>query len=118
MITNRQENLTDLGEIKLHTKVIASIANLACLEVQGVKRVEGRFIKRIFNFIRLQDSPGIKVELAKNGEVGLRIPLVLQYGCNIPEVATRVQENVRQALERMANIYTKDIDIDIRGIEK
>jgi len=43
---------------------------------------------------------------------------VIKFGHNIPDVANKVQENVRVALEKMTNISVKDIDITIQAIEK
>ena len=38
-----EESKTDFGIIRIHKKVIASIASLAALEIEGVKRVGGDF---------------------------------------------------------------------------
>jgi uncharacterized alkaline shock family protein YloU len=59
----------------------------------------------------------IKVEIDKNEEVKVEIPLVIKYGFNIPDIANKVQENVRNALEKMTNLSIKDIDINVQGIE-
>ena len=48
----------------------------------------------------------------------MEIPLVIKYGYSIPEISNRVQESVRNALEKMTNINIRDINIDVQGIEK
>jgi len=60
----------------------------------------------------------IKVDISKNEEVKVDIPLVIKYGYNIPDIASRVQENVRQALEKMSNLSVKDINVNVQGIER
>lgn len=114
----REESRTELGMIKVHKNVVASIAAIAALEVEGVKRIgqdpKGGFLASISAKL----SPSIKVDIDKNEEVRVEIPLVIRYDFNIPEVANKVQENVRNALEKMTNIAIRDININVQGIEK
>ena len=65
-----------------------------------------------------KNSSGIKVEIDKNDEIKIEIPLIIKYGFNIPDIANKVQENVRNALEKMSNLSIKDININVQGIEK
>jgi len=48
----------------------------------------------------------------------VEIPLIIKYGYNIPEIANRVQENVRLALEKMSNLSIKEINVNVQGIER
>ena len=115
---HKEESHSDLGTIKIHKNVIASIASLAAQEVVGVTRVGNNHAQGFLEFIGNKNTMHIKVEIDKNEEVRLDIPLVIKFGCNIPEIANKVQENVRNALEKMTSIALKDINIDVRGIEK
>jgi uncharacterized alkaline shock family protein YloU len=117
-MTHRDESRTDLGTIKIHKKVIASIASLACLEIEGVRRVGGDFKSGVLELIGKKALHAIKVDIAANEEVKVDIPLVIKYGYNIPEVANKVQESVRNSLERMTNLSIKDININVQAIER
>lgn len=114
----RDESRTDLGTIRIHKKVIASISSLAAVEIEGVKRVGGDFKSGLLELIGKKFLSAINVEISKNGEVGLEIPLVIKYGYNIPDIANKVQENVRNSLEKMTNLSIKNIDINVQGIER
>lgn len=114
----REESRTDLGTIKIHKNVIASIACLAALEIEGVKRVGGDFKSGLLELIGKKSVNAIKVEINKNEEVSLEIPLIIKYGCNIPDIADKVQESIRNNLEKMTNLSIKDINISVQGIEK
>jgi uncharacterized alkaline shock family protein YloU len=114
----REETRTDLGSIRIHKKVIASIAALAAVEIEGVKRVGGNFKSGLLEIIGKKFLPVIDVEISKNEEVRLDIPLVIKYGFNIPEVSSRVQESVRNNLEKMTNLLIKDINVNVQGIER
>lgn len=115
---HRDESHTDLGTIRIHKNVIASIASLAAVEIEGIKRVGGDFKSGLLELIGKKYLSAIKVEINKNEEVSLKIPLVIKYGFNIPDIASKVQENVRNALEKMTNLSVRDININVQGIEK
>jgi uncharacterized alkaline shock family protein YloU len=115
---HREESRTDLGMIRIHKNVVASIASLAATEIEGVKRIGGDFKSGLMEIMGRKQSFSIKVEIDKNDEIKVDIPVVIKYGFNLPEVANKVQENVRQALEKMTNLAIKDININVQAIEK
>lgn len=113
-----EESRTDLGTIKIHKNVIASIASLAILEIEGVARVGGDLKSGLLEIVGKKALSAIKVEISKNEDVKVEIPIVIKYGFNIPEVANRAQESVRNALEKMTNLSIKDININVQRIER
>jgi uncharacterized alkaline shock family protein YloU len=115
---HNEESRTDLGTVRIHKNVIASIASLAAIEIEGVKSIGGNFRSGLLELIGKKSIFAIKVDIDKNEEVRLEIPLIIKYGFNIPEIANRVQENARQALEKMTNLLIKDININVQGIER
>lgn len=115
---HKEESRTDLGAIRIHKNVIASIAAIAAMEIEGVKRIGGDFKSGLLELIGKKSTLAIKVEIDKNDEVNVEIPAVIKYGFNIPGIANKIQENVRNALEKMTNLSIKDIDINVQGIER
>ncbi|MFH0935485.1 MAG: Asp23/Gls24 family envelope stress response protein [Candidatus Omnitrophota bacterium] len=114
----KEGSRTELGTVRVHKNVIASIASLAAAEIEGVKRVGGDLKSGIAEFIGQKHLFAIGVEISKNEEVKIEIPLVIKYGYNIPEIAGRVQENVRNSLEKMTSLSVKDINVNIKAIER
>jgi uncharacterized alkaline shock family protein YloU len=115
---NRDESRNELGSVRIHRNVISSIASIAALEIDGVKRVGSSLKSSLLELVGQKSSFAIKVDISKNEEVKVEIPLVIKYNYNIPDIASRVQENVRQALERMSNLSIKDINVNVQGIER
>ncbi|MFH0913170.1 MAG: Asp23/Gls24 family envelope stress response protein [Candidatus Omnitrophota bacterium] len=115
---HKEESQTDLGKIRVHKNVIASIASLAAVEVEGVKRIGGDFRSGILEFIGNKNLMAIKVEIDKNEEIKVEVPLVIKYGSNIPDVSSKVQENIRNALEKMTSLSIKYININVQAIER
>ena len=115
---HKEESQTDLGNIRIHKNVIASIASIAAVEIEGVKRIGGDFKSGILELIGKKALMAIKVDIDKNDEMRLEVPLVVKYGFNIPDIANKAQENIRNALEKMTNLSIKYININVQGIER
>lgn len=115
---NRDETRNELGVLKIHRNVIASISAIAAIEIEGVKRVGKDLKTGLLELVGQKSLSAIKVDINKNEEVKVEIPLIIKYGYNIPDIANKVQENVRQALEKMSNLSIKDININVQGIER
>jgi len=115
---SQETSRTELGLIRIHKNAIAAVVSLAALEIQGVSRMGRDFKASFMELLGAKPYPGIGVEINKNAEVKIDIPLFIKYGFNLPEVATKVQENVRQALEKMTNLSIRDINVNVQGIER
>lgn len=113
-----EESRTDLGLIRIHRNAIACVASLAALEIEGVNRISGTFRSNVMGLMGKNNSSAIKVDVNKSEEVKVDIPLFIKYGFNIPDIASKVQENVRLALEKMTNLSIKEVNINVQGIER
>ncbi len=112
-----EESRTDLGAVRIHKDVIASIASLASLEVEGVKRIGGDLKASFYEMIGRKEQRGIGVEIDRNDEVKVNVPLVVKFGYNVTDVARQIQEKIQQSLEKMTNLTIKEININIQKIE-
>ena len=108
---------TELGEVKIHKGVIASIATQATRQIPGVLDIGKDLKTALLQFLGKKD-PAIKIEFDKDGEAVITIPIVVKYGYNIPEVASKVQEDVKLAVESSTSILIKDINVNIQQIER
>ncbi|MCK9432020.1 MAG: Asp23/Gls24 family envelope stress response protein [Candidatus Omnitrophica bacterium] len=115
---DRDESRNELGVLRIHKNVISSISSIAATEIDGVKKVGSDLRSGFMELLGKKIFSSIKVEISKNEEVKVEIPLIVKYGYNIPEVAGRVQENVRLALEKMSNLLIKEINVNVQGIER
>ena len=118
MIAEKQAK-TDLGKIKIHTDAINSMALIAAKEVEGVAGVTSGTMGRFCDFLGLgSNCSGVKVELKENNEVDIVVSIVVEYGKDVPRIAHQVQENIRQAIEKMTGLIPANIDVKVKGIEK
>ena len=52
----------------------------------------------------------------KDGTAEITLHLVVAFGARIPAVAEKVQENVKSAVQSMANITVSRVDLVIAGL--
>lgn len=106
----------NLGTIKIANEVVAIIAGLAATEVEGVTAMSGGVAGGIAEMLgRKNLSKGVKVEVGER-ESAIDIFLIVDYGSAIPDVAWRVQDNVKQAVESMTGLDVVEINVHVQGV--
>ena len=98
----------NFGEVKISADVIATIAGLAAVEIEGVVTTTSLTDKLLKN-------NGVKVVLEED-EVTLDIMMVVDYGVSIPDVAFKVQENIKNTVETMTGLKVSQVNIHVQGI--
>lgn len=99
------------GSLQISTEVIAKIARLAAMEIDGVKEVrttsgvKGMLGKRNVSVALLDDIAEITLNL------------VVFYGSKIPVVCEKVQENVKTAVQNMTNITVSRVNLVVIGVQ-
>ena len=107
----------NLGEVKIADEVVAVIAGLAAMEVDGVASMAGSTTKDIASRLGVRSmSKGVKVDVLE-GIVTASLTLNLKYGYNIKETTEKVQEKVKAAIENMTGLDVADVNIRITGVE-
>ncbi|WP_138415865.1 Asp23/Gls24 family envelope stress response protein [Aquibacillus sediminis] len=108
---------SNLGTVEIAPEVIEVIAGIATTEIVGVSSMRGNFATGVVErFGKKSHGKGIKVELTENG-VLIDVYVVLDYGTTIPEVAQKIQTNIRQALKNMTALEIDEINIHVVGVQ-
>ncbi|MBI2440504.1 MAG: Asp23/Gls24 family envelope stress response protein [Lentisphaerae bacterium] len=111
------EDGTDLGAIRIHNSVMAAIARLAALKVPGVVEMSGSFAEGLASMVsKASFDRGIRVDIADQ-KVNLELHIVIAFGVRIPQVAWRLQNEVRQAIEDMTGKKVGLINVIIQGVK-
>lgn len=106
----------DVGSVKISDDVVAVIAGLAATEVEGVVGMSGGLVGDIGEMLGKRSlSKGVKVEVGER-EAALDLFVILEYGVRIPEVAQRIQENVKRAVESMTGLHVIEVNIHVQAI--
>ena len=100
----------DLGQVVIADEVVAKIAGMAALEVEGVAAMSGNSTTDVIGKLsRTSLSRGVMVEIV-DGVVSVNLVLVLTYDSIIPKVAKEVQDKVKSALENMTGLEVSDVN--------
>jgi len=110
--------VSDLGAVKIHKEVIAAIATIAVSETEGAIKLKNDLKSSLAEFLGKKDYPGITVTFDKGNRVRLEVRINVKYGYHIPDIAAKVQENIRNSIEKMTDLNLTDINVNIQGIER
>lgn len=104
------------SDIRIADEVVGVIAGIAATEVDGVAGMSGGIVGGISEMLGKKNlSKGVKVEVGSK-EAAIDLYILVEYGVRIPDVAQRVQENVKQAVESMTGLDVIEVNIHIQGV--
>lgn len=107
---------TPMGSVRIADEVVAVIAGLAAMEVEGLAGMSGGLTGGFAEMLgRKNLSKGVKVEVGEK-EAAVNIFVIVEYGSKIPEVALKVQENVKTAIESMTGLKVIDVNVHVQGV--
>jgi uncharacterized alkaline shock family protein YloU len=108
----------DMGAIKVADEVLSIVAGLAASEVNGVYGMSGGIREGLTDMLGKQNfSKGIKV-YTEGHTVRVEVHVIITYGFNIPDVAIKLQEKVKEAVENMTGYEVTGVDVHVEGVKK
>ncbi|MBW4828814.1 MAG: Asp23/Gls24 family envelope stress response protein [Clostridiaceae bacterium] len=106
----------DYGTVKIANEVVAIIAGLSATEIEGVAGMSGGITGGISDMLGMKNlSKGVKVEVGEK-ECAIDIFVIVEYGSRISEVALKVQENVKEAVETMTGLNVIEVNVNVQGV--
>ena len=119
-----QETMTiddsEMGDIRIHESVIASLSRRAVLAVPGVSRLAGNSlvnnIAEIVGSSRMQ-SRNISIILGDENNVAIEIKIVMTFGFCIPDVAAKIQKAVIEEVEKTTGMNVTSVNVLVQDIE-
>ena len=112
------EDEEDLGYIELADDVIAIVASLAALDVPGVISMTTGFREELSNFLGKKSlAKGVRVKVTGHS-CRIAVYVTVEYGCNIPEVAMKLQKKVKSAVDEMTEYTAEYVDVHVEGVRR
>jgi len=106
----------NIGEVQIADDVVASIAGIAATEVEGVVSLAAKTPAEIASkFGVKKSSKGVKVTV-EDGNVSIGVGISVEYGTNIPEVSTKVQEKVKNTVENMTGLNVLNVNVKVQAL--
>jgi len=112
LATNESKN----GKISFANDVVAIIAGLATIDVEGVAGMSGGMVEGFTELLGKKNlTKGVKVEVGEE-EVAVDVYIVVDYGSIINEVAKEVQSAIKNAIETMTGLNVVEVNVYIQGV--
>lgn len=114
-VNDKEEN--DMGIIKISDDVVGVIAGLAASEIEGIAGMSASLVGGITQMLggKKNISKGVKVNVGENS-ASIDLYVVVLYGVKIPEVAVKVQENVKKAVETITGLSVSAVNIHVQNV--
>lgn len=105
-----------LGTTRVANEVVAHIAALAALQVDGVHALYSAGAGSIDRLSRRAPaSRGVRVEL-RDGALRLDVWIAMAAGGNVPAVGAEVQRVVADAIDRMLDLRVSEVNVFVSEI--
>ena len=111
---------SEMGEVKIHENVIASLVRRAALSVEGVSRLAGNtLVDNIAEIVgsRRMQARSISIDMAENNRVSVELKINLKFGFNVPTVAEQVQKAVIEGIEKVTGMTVVKVNVVIQEID-
>ena len=89
-------------KVVYNADIIQNIVELAVAEVEGALPIKGK-----------KSSVALRIE--KDG-VYAEVAVAVKYGFNVPELAYRIQQSVKQSVENMTHYKVMEVDVHIADV--
>ena len=110
------DNVLDLGSVRIADEVIASIAGIAATDVVGVVGMSSGLIGGMAEMMgKKNPSKGVKVQVGAR-EIEVDLYIIVEYGLRIPDVALQVQEKVKEAVETATGMSVIEVNVHVQGV--
>lgn len=103
------------NSLQISSEVIKKIAKLAALEIEGVSDVTLETNTGSALLGKLVPKNPVRVEM-KDDVADITIAIVVRMGAVIPDIAEKVQKNVKSSVQNMTQISVAKVDIVVVGI--
>ncbi|UCZ54608.1 Asp23/Gls24 family envelope stress response protein [Bacillus shivajii] len=107
----------ELGKVEISPEVIEVITGLAASEIDGVATMRGNFAAGVAERLGRKNNhgKGVKVDMSDEG-IAVEIFVVTNYGVSIPEVCSKIQENIYQTIKNMTAIELTEVNVHVVGV--
>ena len=106
-----------MGIVKISDEVVGVIAGLATTEIDGIVGMSASLVGGITQILtgKKNLSKGVKVSVGENN-AAIDLYVVVEYGVRIPDVALKVQRNVKRAVESITGLEVSAINIHVQDV--
>ena len=90
------------GKITYNSDIVSGIVVLSLQETEGIELIPSK-------------GKGIKICFEKEG-VFVDISVIAHYGYSVPDLAYRIQQNIKQMVESMTKYKIAKVDVHVQSV--
>ncbi len=104
------------GKITCDKNILYSIVNLATKEIKGVARLSNSNLPWYKKMFAKGDYEGVKISFEANGTLKIDVYVDVYIGESVPDLAFRVQENIKNNLSSMVEMKASNISVHVMDV--
>lgn len=106
----------EFGTITISDRALASIACITALQMPDVVAMDSGFVADLTSmFGKEPETMGVNIH-SEADEVSVDVYIRVAYGIRVPDLALRLQEKIRTALETYTEVTVLAINVYVQGI--
>ena len=109
-------NKNNKGKVTCNKNILLSIINLATKEIAGVSSLCDNFGSGLKKLFSTNYTNGVKVEYGKNGVI-IDVYINVFAGYSVPDIAYKVQENIKNSISAMLDVNIDTINVHVQGVD-
>jgi len=116
---NTDKNISkqiEIGEVIISSDALKTIVGIATHKVNGVVPLQKGFVSSIKDRIGKKNiTRGISIKV-ENGKAIVDVNISVEYGKNLMEIASKVQDEVGKAISTMTNLEVENVNITVSEV--
>ncbi len=115
----RKQILSDAGDVLCNDSMILSIITLSAKEISGIASMDNSFASKLKGKTNKNYFEGASFKYINKdyNEIIVDVYVNVFANYNVSEIAYKVQQNIMTAVQNMAGIKVKKVNVHVVGVE-
>lgn len=110
-----ENQLPKKGKVEIDRDILLSIINLATKEINGVASLTNAELPFYQKWSKTKNE-GVSIKFDVNGVLNVDVYIIVYIGYSVPDIAYRVQENIKNSLNSMVGLKPGKINVHVCGV--
>ncbi len=111
----KNQHLTHKGRVDIDRDILLSIINLATKEINGVESLTNQYLPWYKKVVKPK-SEGVSIKFDTNSTLKVDVYIKVYVGYSVPDIAYKVQENIKNSLGSMVGLKPGKINVHVYGV--
>lgn len=115
----RKQIVSETGDVICNDSMILSIITLSTKEINGIASMDNSFASKLKDKVCKNHFEGASFKYISNdyNEIVVDVYVNVFANYNVSEISYKVQQNIMTAVQNMAGIKVKKVNVHVVGVE-